>query len=139
MATINFNLPYFSAKYTEPRWLSKRIPGNIAEILCYMSMGFNYPRWTYIFKHLEVGEKFGHGRYHTDGLGTPNETHRLLIYGGEPTLGIDGLIMETEKIWEFPGDYLHKSQEVSKECDRLLLRVTNNPNIKYRNYKVKTK
>ena len=45
-------------------------------------------------------------------MGSVDEIHRLVIFGGESTLGIDGRELFTEHLWEFSGDYIHKSQAV---------------------------
>jgi hypothetical protein len=89
-----------------------------------MSEGIDKPRFTYRCKPLRAGETFGHGRWHVDGKGAPEEIHRLLTYGGTPTEGEGGVTLHAGTVWEYSGRYQHRARPAEKDCVRLLLRVS---------------
>lgn len=133
-------LPIGSFRYAELRFPRRTLPPEIVELFEKMSEGIEEPRLTYHFQHLEVGGRFGHGRWHCDGREEPDEIHRLLTIGGEPTIGLPQSLKGSEQIalhagtvWEYSGAFLHRAQPVKESCWRLMMRVSKT-NMLYRNH-----
>lgn len=126
-------LPVGIFRYASRDFAKNCLPPRLWKLVERMCEGIDRPRITYQFQKLEPGQQFGHGKFHCDGRQTPDERHRLLTVGGEPTLGIDGAVLSQKTVWEYPGDYEHKAQPVKKATWRLMLRVSDST-IRHRNY-----
>jgi hypothetical protein len=111
-------------KYADLSWALGRLPADVAALVKVMSSGFKDPTVTYWCQPLRAGERFGHGGWHKDGAGRPEEVHRLLTLGGPPTEGRGGEVLAPGRVWHFGGSFVHRSTPAPTDCYRLLLRVS---------------
>lgn len=118
--------PICKIKYANQQWVISKLP-NIIElrfISDLMCKDIKEPRVSFWHQNLEVGEMFGNGKLHRDGLGKFDEIHRLITFGGPATLGDDDVILYPNYVWEYNGSFLHRAQPTLVSCDRLLVRVS---------------
>lgn len=127
-------LPEGIIKYAQIDWAKRALPERLHSLMDRMSEGLERPLVSYTCLHLEVGGRFGHGRWHGDGREEPDEIHRLLTIGGTPTEGEDGFILDAGTVWQYSGAYLHRARPSEVACRRMLLRTSQGKRIGVRNH-----
>jgi len=109
--------------YGSPSFIGQELPPDLHAVVLRMAEGLDHYVVTYQCEILLQGHAFGHGRWHRDARGSEQDRHRLLSYGGPPTEGEDRLLTPGT-VWEYTGDYLHRSVPTAQDCHRLLIRVS---------------
>lgn len=115
---------YKKFKYSTLTFARHHLDPAVMEVVDMMAEGFERPTVTYWCQPLEAGESFGHRNWHGDGEGTAWETHRLLTFGGTPTEGDGGAVLDEGYVWEYSGTYLHRARPAAAACERMLIRVS---------------
>jgi hypothetical protein len=125
-------LPTGQLKYTSLDFAMLNLP-MLRDLILRMAEGVREPRVSYTFRVLRPSECFGHGRWHCDGKERPEEIHRLLTIGGNPTEGENGVILHAGTVWQYNGAYQHRAVPSKDGGPRLMLRLSET-SMGYRNF-----
>ena len=100
------------------------LPAYLQEIMDRLADGMTEPRMTYHAGPLLPGEIFTHTQWHCDGKQTGGETHRLIHWGGMPTMGYPNLLLAPGIVWEYNGYFIHRALPTEAPTFRVLLRAS---------------
>lgn len=117
-------------KYSSRLFAARVLSKPLLDLADQMADGLNTKRVFYSYTYLPV-EMIHKGttKFHKDGRRRQRDLHRILTYGGPPTIGREGEVLTPGTVWEYTGEFWHRAPtpDESSESDlpvRLMLRVS---------------